>query len=209
MKNKILIILALIIAISVLCCTVAVAEEISTDEPVIDDTVETPEDGTPDEYPVEDDETVEPSITDKIQEAGNEALSWFTGIAYALAGTGGVGLVSAVIALAVKGVKLYKALKNTSVDSAQLKSAFNSLADEFNEIKKSIEQIQGDTSTNLAVLLDKTKSADEKNAALCRTLATLINYSNLPDESKNNVLGEMNAALGYTKSEVTNNDENL
>lgn len=205
MKNKILIILALIIAISVLCCTVAGAEEISTDEPVIDETVEE----TPGEPPVEDDETVEPSITDKIQETGNEALSWFTGIAYALAGTGGVGLFSAVIALAVKGVKLHKALKNTSVDSAQLKSAFNSLADEFNEIKKSIEQIQGDTSTNLAVLLDKTKSVDEKNAALCRTLATLINYSNLPDESKNNVLGEMNAALGYTKSEVTNNDENL
>lgn len=205
MKHKILIIIALVVAISVLCCTVAVAEELATDEPVIDETVEE----TPDETPAEDDETVEPSITDKIQEAGNEALSWFTGVAYALAGTGGVGLVSAVIALAVKGVKLYKALKNTSVDSAQLKSAFNSLADEFNEIKKSIEQIQGDTSTNLAVLLDQTKSADEKNAALCRTLATLINYSNLPDESKNNVLGEMNAALGYTKSEVTNNDENL
>lgn len=206
MKKKILIILALIIAISVIFCTVtvAVAEEISTGDPVTDETVEE----TPDEIPAEDDETVEPSITDKIQEAGNEALSWFTGVAYALAGTGGVGLVSAVIALAVKGVKLYKALKNTSVDSAQLKSAFNSLADEFNEIKKSIEQIQGDTSTNLAVLLDKTKSADEKNAALCRTLATLINYSNLPDESKNNVLGEMNAALGYTKSEVTTDEEN-
>ena len=95
MKKKILIILALVLVISVLCCTVAVAEELSTDEPVTDGTVE--------EIPEETEETEEPTITDKIQEAGDEALSWFTAVAYALAGTGGVGLVSAVIALAVKG----------------------------------------------------------------------------------------------------------
>lgn len=200
MKKKILIILALVLVISVFCCTVAVAEEISTDEPVTDETVE--------ETPEDTEETEEPTITDKIQEAGDEALSWFTAVAYALAGTGGVGLVSAVIALAVKGAQLFKAIRTANVNNEELKSAYNVLVDEFSNLKLSIETMKNDTSTNLAVLLDKSKSADEKNAALCRTLSTLINYSNLPDESKNNVLGEMNAALGYTKSEVSANEEN-
>lgn len=197
MKKKILIILALVLVISVLCCTVAVAEELSTDEPV----EEPGEDNTPEE-------TEEPSITDKIQEAGSEALSWFTAVAYALAGTGGVGLVSAVIALAVKGAQLFKAIRTANVNNEELKSAYNVLVDEFSNLKLSIETMKNDTSTNLATLLDKSKSADEKNAALCRTLSTLINYSNLPDESKNNVLGEMNAALGYTKSEVSADEKN-
>ena len=200
MKKKILIILALILVISVLCCTVAVAEELSTDEPVTDGTVE--------EIPEETEETEEPTITDKIQEAGDEALSWFTAVAYALAGTGGVGLVSAVIALAVKGAQLFKAIKTANVNNEQLKTAYNALVDEFGNLKLSIETMKNDTSTNLATLLDKSKSAEEKNAALCRTLSTLINYSNLPDESKNNVLGEMNAALGYTKSEVSADEKN-
>lgn len=200
MKKKILIILALVLVISVLCCTVAVAEELSTDEPVTDGTVE--------EIPEETEETEEPTITDKIQEAGDEALSWFTAVAYALAGTGGVGLVSAVIALAVKGAQLFKAIKTANVNNEQLKTAYNALVDEFGNLKQSIETMKNDTSTNLATLLDKSKSAEEKNAALCRTLSTLINYSNLPDESKNNVLGEMNAALGYTKSEVSADEKN-
>lgn len=202
MKKKILIILALILVISVLCCTVAVAEELSTDEPVTDGTVEEPvADDTPEE-------TEEPSITDKIQEAGDEALSWFTAVAYALAGTGGVGLVSAVIALAVKGARLFKEIRTANVNNEELKSAYNVLVDEFGNLKLSIETMKNDMSTNLATLLDKSKSAEEKNAALCRTLSTLINYSNLPDESKNNVLGEMNAALGYTKSEVSADEKN-
>lgn len=200
MKKKILIILALVLVISVLCCTVAVAEELSTDEPVTDGTVE--------EIPEETEETEEPTITDKIQEAGDEALSWFTAVAYALAGTGGVGLVSAVIALAVKGAQLFKAIKTANVNNEQLKTAYNALVDEFGNLKLSIETMKNDTSTNLTTLLDKSKSAEEKNAALCRTLSTLINYSNLPDESKNNVLGEMNAALGYTKSEVSADEKN-
>ena len=200
MKKKILIILALVLVISVLCCTVAVAEELSTDEPVTDGTVE--------EIPEETEETEEPTITDKIQEAGDEALSWFTAVAYALAGTGGVGLVSAVIALAVKGAQLFKAIKTANVNNEQLKTAYNALVDEFGNLKLSIETMKNDTSTNLATLLDKSKSAEEKNAALCRTLSTLINYSNLPEESKNNVLGEMNAALGYTKSEVSADEKN-
>lgn len=200
MKKKILIILALVLVISVLCCTVAVAEELSTDEPVTDGTVE--------EIPEETEETEEPTITDKIQEAGDEALSWFTAVAYALAGTGGVGLVSAVIALAVKGAQLFKAIKTANVNNEQLKTAYNALVDEFGNLKLSIETMKNDTSTNLATLLDKSKSAEEKNTALCRTLSTLINYSNLPDESKNNVLGEMNAALGYTKSEVSADEKN-
>lgn len=200
MKKKILIILALVLAISVLCCTVAVAEELSTDEPVTDETVE--------ETPEETEETEEPTITDKIQEAGDEALSWFTAVAYALAGTGGVGLVSAVIALAVKGAQLFKEIRTANVNNEELKSAYNVLVDEFGNLKLSIETMKNDMSTNLATLLDKSKSAEEKNAALCRTLSTLINYSNLPDESKNNVLGEMNAALGYTKSEVSADEKN-
>ncbi len=202
MKKKILIILALVLAISVLCCTVVVAEELATnpDEPVTDETV--------DETPAEDNETVEPSITDKIQEAGSEALSWFTAVAYALAGAGGVSFVSAVIALAVKGAQLFKAIKTANVNNEQLKTAYNALVDEVGNLKLSIETMKNDTSTNLATLLDKSKSAEEKNAALFRTLSTLINYSNLPDESKNNVLGEMNAALGYTKSEVSADEKN-
>lgn len=199
MKKKIFIILALVVVISVICCTVAVAEELPT-EPSGTFT-----DETVDETP---DKTGEPSVTDKIQEAGDEALSWFTAVAYALAGTGGVGLISAVIALAVKGVKLFKAIQSANLNNEQLKNAYNALVDEFGSLKQSVDILNNDTSTNLAVLLDKSKTADDKNAALCRTLATLINYSNLPDESKNNVLGEMNAALGYAKSEVSTNEEN-
>lgn len=200
MKKKILIIITLVIAISVFCCTIAVADELSTDEPVIDETIEeTPVEETPSD--------TTDSVLDKIQQTGDEALSWFTAVAYALAGTGGMGLMSAAIALAVKGTRFYKELRRTNVNNEQLKNAYNGLVDEFSNLKQSIEILKNDTSTNLAVLLDKLKSSDEKNAALCKTLVTLINYSNLPDESKNNVLGEMNAALGY-KSEVSANEKN-
>ena len=206
MKKKILIILALVLAISVLCCTVAVAEELATnpDEPVTDETVEE----TPDETPAEDNETVEPSITDKIQEAGSEALSWFTGITGAVSGVFDISLICAIITVGAKAIQLNKSLKNTSLDNQELKVAYNALIDEYEEFKQAFSKYKEDNSAYITQILAELKSVREQNAALCRTLATLINYSNLPDESKNNVLGEMNAALGYTKSEVSADEKN-
>lgn len=202
MKKKILIILALVLVISVLCCTVAVAEELSTDEPVTDEPVEEPvEDNTPEE-------TEEPSITDKIQEAGDEALSWFTGVASTVSGFFDVSLICAIIAVGAKAIQLIKALKNTSFDYQELKAAYNALIDEYEEFKQTFEKYKEDNSACTTQILTELKSVREQNAALCRTLSTLINYSNLPDESKNNVLGEMNAALGYTKSEVSADEKN-
>ena len=205
MKKKILIILALVLVISVLCCTVAVAEELATnsDEIVTDETVEE----TPDETPAAD-ETVEPSITDKIQEAGSEALSW----AYVAVG-GASGVASLVVTVAMliakrKTNEQIRKLDDQNVDITTLKVGFNEMAETLTKQESAIKEIGEILSKNLAVLLDKSKSSDEKNAALCKTLATLINYSNLPDASKENVLGEMNAALGYTKSEVTTDEEN-
>ena len=204
MKKKILIILALVLVISVLCCTVAVAEELATnsDEIVTDETVEE----TPDETPAAD-ETVEPSITDKIQEAGSEALSW----AYVAVG-GASGVASLVVTVAMliakrKTNEQIRKLDDQNVDITTLKVGFNEMAETLTKQESSIKEIGEILSKNLAVLLDKSKSSDDKNAALCKTLATLINYSNLPDASKENVLGEMNAALGYTKSEVTTDEK--
>lgn len=201
MKKKILIILTLIIAISVLCCTVAVAEELPTEQ--TGESVTVPEESveeTPEETPSQD-------ITDKIAEAGDKALEWFTGITSAVSGVIDISLICAIIAVGIKALKLIKALKSTSFSYEELKVAYNSLIDEFDALKQNFEKYKEQTSVYLAEILTELKATETRNTALCKTLATLINYSNLPDASKENVLGEMNAALGY-KSEVSANEKN-
>lgn len=200
MKKKILIILALILVISVLCCTVAVAEEISTEQPENDETVIVPED-TPEE------ENGESTITDKIQDAGSEALSW----AYVAVGgmSGFVGLIVSVL-LGSVGTKLKQSIlkaKEQNTDISALKSSFNDMVDEMNILKEILDSIKSENGDALSSIITKLKTADGKNDALCKTLATLINYSNLPDASKENLLGEMNSALGYTKSEVSSDEK--
>lgn len=200
MKKKILIILMLVLAISVLCCTVAVAEEISTEQPENDETVIVPED-TPEE------ENGESSITDKIQDAGSEALSW----AYVAVGgmSGFVGLIVSVL-LGSVGTKLKQSIlkaKEQNTDISALKSSFNDMVDEMNILKEILDSIKSENGDALSSIITKLKTADGKNDALCKTLATLINYSNLPDASKENLLGEMNSALGYTKSEVSSDEK--
>lgn len=200
MKKKILIILALVLVISVLCCTVAVAEEISTEQPENDETVIVPED-TPEE------ENGESSIADKIQDAGSEALSW----AYVAVGgmSGFVGLIVSVL-LGSVGTKLKQSIlkaKEQNTDISALKSSFNDMVDEMNILKEILDSIKSENGDALSSIITKLKTADGKNDALCKTLATLINYSNLPDASKENLLGEMNSALGYTKSEVSSDEK--
>lgn len=200
MKKKILIILALVLVISVLCCTVAVAEEISTEQPENDETVIVPED-TPEE------ENGESSITDKIQDAGSEALSW----AYVAVGgmSGFVGLIVSVL-LGSVGTKLKQSIlkaKEQNTDILVLKSSFNDMVDEMNILKEILDSIKSENGDALSSIITKLKTADGKNDALFKTLATLINYSNLPDASKENLLGEMNSALGYTKSEVSSDEK--
>ena len=200
MKKKILIILALVLVISVLCCTVAVAEEISTEQPENDETVIVPED-TPEE------ENGESSITDKIQDAGSKALSW----AYVAVGgmSGFVGLIVSVL-LGSVGTKLKQSIlkaKEQNTDISALKSSFNDMVDEMNILKEILDSIKSENGDALSSIITKLKTADGKNDALFKTLATLINYSNLPDASKENLLGEMNSALGYTKSEVSSDEK--
>lgn len=201
MKKKILVIVALIIAISVLCCTVAVAEELPTEQ--TGESVTVPEESveeTPEETPSQD-------ITDKIAAAGDKALEW------ANVAVGGVnGLVGIIVTflLGLVGAKMKQNLlktKEQNDDISALKTSFNDMVDEMNVLKEILDAIKSESGGALSAIIAKLKTTDGKNDALCKTLATLINYSNLPDASKNNVLGEMNAALGYTKSEVTTDEK--
>lgn len=201
MKKKILVIVALIIAISVLCCTVAVAEELPTEQ--TGESVTVPEESveeTPEETPSQD-------ITDKIAAAGDKALEW------ANVAVGGVsGLVGIIVTflLGLVGAKMKQNLlktKEQNADISALKTSFNDMVDEMNVLKEILDAIKSENGGALSAIIAKLKTTDGKNDALCKTLATLINYSNLPDASKENILGEMNAALGYTKSEVTTDEK--
>lgn len=174
MKKKIIVILALILMISVIFCAFAVsAEEIPSDEGQ-ETTEETP-----------------------AIEGGNWFLENWKPLAEALLGTGGVTFGVAFLAFITKIVELKKKLKETDINNIDIKNKTNELIDEMNNMSAAINTIRTDTTSALAVLCDKNTSVDAKNEAICKTLIALIQASNLPDQQKNYIFGEMNKAVGY------------
>lgn len=171
MKRKIFAIFALVLVVSVIFCGFIVAAE-------------------------------ETTASDEVAIGGGD---WFSenwkSIAEAALGVGGVAFVTGLVGFINKLAQLRRTLKTTNTDNASIKAAVNGLIDEADAMKNAIDIIRNDNTAAINVLADKTADSAAKTDALCKVVAALVSASALPDATKNYILGDLNAALGYKDGE--------
>lgn len=114
----------------------------------------------------------------------------------ALLGGGGIGLASIMFGLFRKIGNFGKKLSSANMDNGAIKNCINGIADDCELLKNKIEQILNDNTALLNTLLNNLNTAEGRTTALCQTVAMLVSCSNLPDETKNLLLGTINTALG-------------
>lgn len=193
MKKKLLITLALVLVIGAIFCGFAV-----TAEEVVAETEPTTEESSA----IETEETFadEPALGggnwinehwDVISNILTSGLSWIA------------ALVVAVIGRKVSSMRT--PLQNVNVNNENIKGAVNGMIDELAALDERIKEMRDTVKTALDVLVDKEANVATKNDAVCKTISSLITASALPDEVKNHLLGDMNAALGYKDGEGNDN----
>lgn len=155
-------------------------------------------------------------MTVSAEEAGEEAPaigggSWFAenwkSVAEAVLGSGGVAFAVALLAFIGRIIDLRKTLRKTDVNNSDIKGAVNDMIDELGEMRKAVEAMKEDTTRSISVLSDKEAGVAERNEAVCKVIAALINASNLPDATKEYLVGDMNKVLGYTREADINECE--
>ncbi len=120
----------------------------------------------------------------------------------ALLGGGGLGLAGIMFGLFRKIGNFGKKLTSTNVDNGAIKECINGIADDCELLKNKIAQILNDNTALLNTLLNNLNTAEGRTTALCQTVAMLVSCSNLPDETKNLILGTINTALGNKDGDV-------
>lgn len=119
-----------------------------------------------------------------------------------LLGGGGLGLAGIMFGLFRKIGNFGKKLTSTNVDNGAIKECINGIADDCELLKNKIAQILNDNTALLNTLLNNLNTAEGRTTALCQTVAMLVSCSNLPDETKNLILGTINTALGNKDGDV-------
>lgn len=125
----------------------------------------------------------------------------------ALLGSGGVTLAGLIVGLFTKLVKFGKTLASNNADNGAIKECINGIADDCEGLKKAISEVKDDNTSLLNILLNNLNTAEGRTTALCQTVAMLVSCSNLPDETKNLLLGTINTALGNKDGDTNDKQE--
>ena len=124
-----------------------------------------------------------------------------------LLGGGGVTLAGLIVGLFTKLVKFGKTLASNNADNGAIKECINGIADDCEGLKKAISEVKDDNTSLLNTLLNNLNTAEGRTTALCQTVAMLVSCSNLPDETKNLLLGTINTALGNKDGDTNDKQE--
>ena len=124
-----------------------------------------------------------------------------------LLGGGGVTLAGLIVGLFTKLVRFGKTLASNNVDNGAIKECINGIADDCEGLKKAISEVKDDNTSLLNTLLNNLNTAEGRTTALCQTVAMLVSCSNLPDETKNLLLGTINTALGNKDGDTNDKQE--
>lgn len=124
-----------------------------------------------------------------------------------LLGGGGVTLAGLIVGLFTKLIKFGKTLASNNADNGAIKECINGIADDCEGLKKAISEVKDDNTSLLNTLLNNLNTAEGRTTALCQTVAMLVSCSNLPDETKNLLLGTINTALGNKDGDTNDKQE--
>ena len=124
-----------------------------------------------------------------------------------LLGGGGVTLAGLIVGLFTKLVRFGKTLASNNADNGAIKECINGIADDCEGLKKAISEVKDDNTSLLNTLLNNLNTAEGRTTALCQTVAMLVSCSNLPDETKNLLLGTINTALGNKDGDTNDKQE--
>lgn len=124
-----------------------------------------------------------------------------------LLGGGGITLAGLIVGLFTKLVKFGKTLASNNADNGAIKECINGIADDCEGLKKAISEVKDDNTSLLNTLLNNLNTAEGRTTALCQTVAMLVSCSNLPDETKNLLLGTINTALGNKDGDTNDKQE--
>lgn len=124
-----------------------------------------------------------------------------------LLGGGGITLAGLIVGLFTKLVKFGKTLASNNADNGAIKECINGIADDCEGLKKAISEVKDDNTSLLNILLNNLNTAEGRTTALCQTVAMLVSCSNLPDETKNLLLGTINTALGNKDGDTNDKQE--
>lgn len=125
--------------------------------------------------------------------------NWKTVVEILTSGTA-LAVVLAIIKFIGKVAKLRKALGDTNTDNKAIKSAFNDMVDEIEELKSKLKDVH----TQCLEMLNSVADSGKKSAAVLIILERLINSSDLPAETKVALQGVINKA---DEKEKNANDE--
>ena len=124
-----------------------------------------------------------------------------------LLGGGGITLAGLIVGLFTKLVRFGKTLASNNADNGAIKECINGIADDCEGLKKAISEVKDDNTSLLNALLNNLNTAEGRTTALCQTVAMLVSCSNLPDETKNLLLGTINTALGNKDGDTNDKQE--
>lgn len=125
----------------------------------------------------------------------------------ALLGSGGVTLAGLIVGLFSKLGRFGKTLSSNNIDNGAIKTGINGIADDCELLKQAIAEVKNDNTALLNTLLNNLNTAEGRTKALCQTVAMLVSCSNLPDETKNMLLGTINTALGNKDGDINDKQE--
>lgn len=125
----------------------------------------------------------------------------------ALLGSGGVTLAGLIVGLFSKLGRFGKTLSSNNIDNGAIKTGINGIADDCELLKQAIAEVKNDNTALLNTLLNNLNTAEGRTKALCQTVAMLVSCSNLPDETKNLLLGTINTALGNKDGDTNDKQE--
>lgn len=125
----------------------------------------------------------------------------------ALLGSGGVTLAGLIVGLFSKLGRFGKTLSSNNIDNGAIKTGINGIADDCELLKQAIAEVKNDNTALLNTLLNNLNIAEGRTKALCQTVAMLVSCSNLPDETKNMLLGTINTALGNKDGDINDKQE--
>lgn len=115
-------------------------------------------------------------------------------------GSAGVALVGTIIKVIGKISTLKKELGNTKTDNTAIKSAFNDMIDEIEDLKTKLKDVH----TQCFEMWNSVADSGKKSSAVLNILERLISSSDLPVETKVALQGVINKA---DEKESNANDE--